>query len=111
MKTVKNTPVGTRRGLAHLNYGPRRRHEWKEIDWPEYSEADVARGRRFRETRRAANVGIAEMAERLGISPSVITDLDHGAARPADETEEAKFFAALESAAGVDSKRFWKAKR
>jgi len=102
MKLVENTPVGTRRSLAHLNYGPDKPHEWKEIDWPEYAPADVERGRRFREARRAANVGIGEMADRLGVSPSVITDLEHGRKRPADDAEEHKFFRALDPVADLE---------
>ena len=96
MKLIENAPVGTRMSIAHLNYGPGKRHEWKEVEWPEYSEADVARGRRFREARRAANVGIGEMADRLGVSPSVITALELGWKRPADDAEEHKFFRALD---------------
>lgn len=95
MKLIENTPIGTRRSLVHVNYGPTRGCAWKEVDQPKYSDEDLARGRRFRDARMQAAVSIFEMSKRLGITNSTISALELGWKRPADATEAAKFFEAL----------------
>lgn len=95
MKLVENTPIGTRRSMAHINRGPGKRHEWREVDWPEYAPTDVERGRRFREARLSQKLTLREVADVLGVRASEISALEFGWKRPADDVEEAKFYAAV----------------
>jgi ribosome-binding protein aMBF1 (putative translation factor) len=104
MKLIDNTPIGTRRSMVHVNYGPKRGCEWKEVDQPQYSDEDLFRGRRFRDARMQAAVSIFEMSKRLGIGNSAISAIELGWKRPADEAEEAKFFDALKIGAGLKAR-------
>lgn len=81
---------GAKQVTAHINYGDRRPHEWKQIDCPtcdgygEISAHHAERkriGRLLAQARMAREESLFECAKRAGVTSAELSGIEHGKPR------------------------------
>lgn len=100
MKLIDNTPIGTRTGLAFVDWRDDSKPNGldgalREVESPKYSPEAVAFGDFVRMVRVASNRSIREVAKALGLTAGRYCDIERGAARPAERADVRELVAAV----------------
>ncbi len=91
-KLINARPVGTSRGVAHINMGDNP-HRFQEVELPIYEKTSV--GLRLRAMRKALGLNLMEASRRVGIRPSEVLGLESGRLHPASPEDEIRLFEML----------------
>lgn len=85
MKFIPIRPIGTRKGMAFVDFTDRSKSGLREIETPVYPPHP--NGEKLREKRLALDMTGSDVAAFLGISRRELSDLENGKIRPENESD------------------------